>query len=569
MAYIGKKPTDKPLTSADLADNIVTSAKIVDGTIVDADVNDVAATKLSGTIADARFPATLPTASGANLTSLPAANLTGTVADARISTLTSSKLTGALPAIDGSNLTGLSVAYDDNKLQSNIALLGFKTAVNGSLAKYNLQDQIIDEFTDATGIDASASTNENLTAGVYSGGTSNPTGATSTDTSVAGYRIEVLSAASGSLVIPSSGNVDILVVGGGGSGGNNYGGGGGAGGLIYKSSHALTAQTYAWVTGAGGAGQTTNGNDGNNGADSTWTDASASVEFTAKGGGGGGGSNSVGLVGGSAGGNSYVSSAAAESQTGQSGDSGTYGFGNDGSIGYGPGDYNPGGGGGAGSAGADGEQTVSGNGGTGKDYSATFGTAVGDSGWFASGGGGGYSEPSYSQVGSASSGGGTTGGTPDGGNSSAATANTGGGSGGGASSNGDSGNGGSGIILVRHAENTFKTVNNLTLQSTDTTASTANPDYADMVVLMEDAEGTATLNTDIKGYISEDSGVTFTQGTLVDEGSWGANKKIIAFHDLDISAQSGSSMCYKITTHNQSAGSKETKIHATSIGWKA
>jgi len=28
-------------------------------------------------------------------------------------------------------------------------------------------------------------------------------------------------------------------------------------------------------------------------------------------------------------------------------------------------------------------------------------------------------------------------------------------------------------------------------------------------------------------------------------------------------------MCYKITTHNQSAGSKETKIHATSIGWKA
>jgi len=110
--------------------------------------------------------------------------------------------------------------------------------------------------------------------------------------------------------------------------------------------------------------------------------------------------------------------------------------------------------------------------------------------------------------------------------------------------------------------------NNLTLQSTDTTASTANPDYADMIILMENAEGTATLNTDIKGYISEDSGVTFTQGTLVDEGSWGTDKKIVAFHDLDISAQTGSAMCYKITTHNQSAGSKETKIHATSIGWR-
>ena len=108
---------------------------------------------------------------------------------------------------------------------------------------------------------------------------------------------------------------------------------------------------------------------------------------------------------------------------------------------------------------------------------------------------------------------------------------------------------------------------NLTLQSTDTTAE-VEPDYADMVILMEDAEGTATLNTDIKGYISEDSGSTFTQGTFVNEGSWGTNKKILAFHDLDISAQSGTSMCYKIETLNQSAGSKETYIHATSIGWK-
>tara|TARA_R100001143_G_scaffold45760_1_gene41000 strand:- start:534 stop:1565 length:1032 start_codon:yes stop_codon:yes gene_type:complete len=85
----------------------------------------------SGTVPDARFPATLPAVSAANLTSVPAANLTGTaaaingsnitslngtniasgtVADARISTLTSSKLTGALPAIDGSALTGIDIA---------------------------------------------------------------------------------------------------------------------------------------------------------------------------------------------------------------------------------------------------------------------------------------------------------------------------------------------------------------------------------------------------------------------------------------------------------------------------
>ncbi len=93
----------------------------------------------SGTVPDARFPATLPAASGANLTNLPAANitgtlpaisaanltnipagnLTGTVADARISTLTASKLTGALPAIDGSALTGVSSQKADGCVTEN------------------------------------------------------------------------------------------------------------------------------------------------------------------------------------------------------------------------------------------------------------------------------------------------------------------------------------------------------------------------------------------------------------------------------------------------------------------
>ena len=88
-------------------------------------------------------------------------------------------------------------------------------------------------------------------------------------------------------------------------------------------------------------------------------------------------------------------------------------------------------------------------------------------------------------------------------------------------------------------------------------------------MLIEDGAGTATLNTDIKGFISRDSGSNFTQGTLVDEGTWGAStKRIVAFHNLDISGQpSGTSICYKITTHNQSA-SKETRIAATSYGWK-
>ena len=85
-------------------------AGIVTGTTFSgsgASLTNLPAANLTGTVADARFPATLPAASGANLTSLPAGNLTGTVADARLSTVSSSKLSGALPALDGSALTGI------------------------------------------------------------------------------------------------------------------------------------------------------------------------------------------------------------------------------------------------------------------------------------------------------------------------------------------------------------------------------------------------------------------------------------------------------------------------------
>ena len=108
----------------------------------------------------------------------------------------------------------------------------------------------------------------------------------------------------------------------------------------------------------------------------------------------------------------------------------------------------------------------------------------------------------------------------------------------------------------------------MTLQSVDATAQSV-PSTADLVMLIEDEAGTATLNTDVKGYISRDSGSNFSQGTLVDEGTWGSSaKRIVAFHNLDISGQpSGTSVCYKVETLNQSA-SKITRIHAVSHGWK-
>ena len=86
--------------------------------------------------------------------------------DTVASGITSSKLTGALPAISGANLTGMA---DLTAIENNIAMLAFYRATDHSKNKYSLVDQVIDDFNDNSGIDASASTNETLTSGYYSG----------------------------------------------------------------------------------------------------------------------------------------------------------------------------------------------------------------------------------------------------------------------------------------------------------------------------------------------------------------------------------------------------------------
>jgi aspartate 1-decarboxylase len=73
MPFIGNKPSAVPLTSADIADGIITSAKIVDGTIVNADINASAGlvlTKLATTgtltVDNIQFPATQVASANAN-----------------------------------------------------------------------------------------------------------------------------------------------------------------------------------------------------------------------------------------------------------------------------------------------------------------------------------------------------------------------------------------------------------------------------------------------------------------------------------------------------------------------
>ena len=488
------------------------------------------------------------------------AKITGVVPPANLGTGTASATTYL--AGDGSYKT--ISEYDDNQVQSNIAMLGFKVATNGSLVRYNLVDQSIDEFNDTSGVDASASTNElrsDASPYYYYGGT-DATPTNNADSSAADGADTVLkwtaATASGNLQFTSTTSVEYLIVAGGGGAGHGNGGGGGAGGYLANGSAALSltgGNAYTVTVGAGGAGALT-ASAGDAGATGSNSILSGTGITTLTSGGGGGGAGSVernGLTGGSGGGQHYLgSSSGAASGVG-------IGFAGGTQSGTSP-QYGAGGGGGASEIGEAGTSSDGGDGGDGLANDIT-GASV-----YYAGGGGGSSNNSESAAGDGGNGGGGDGAanSPASGYPQSGTANTGGG--GGAAQDASGGNGGSGIVVIRFP--TAVTTEDLTLQSTDATASSA-PTYGEFVTLIENAAGTATLNTDIKGYVSRDSGTTFTQGTLVDEGTWGTNKKILGFHDLDISSQpSGTSMCYKITTHNQEASVKETRVYATSIGWR-
>ena len=521
--------------------------------------------------------------------------------------------------------TASGVWYDDDVVQSNIAMLGFKVAVNGSLVKYNLVDGTVDEYEDASGIDTGASTNATLAGGAYSGSgtTSNyfgsgADGALTTSGHVTHTVLNKNGAYDGDLLVKnyssltiSSGNtmtVDqpcrgmcIFVTGDctiNGTLSMNLRGALAdptASGGSDSNAVAAAGLQFAYET-SGGSSSFTNDGTGYNGAGNAIRTALANLGNTSSNGttftiaraGAAGGARKLDPGGGAA---NRGSNDGADGTTGQSGGGGSGGL-------YSNVAYS-----GAGTAGT----CFSGGtgGGGGQDSVGTDGTANGGAGGAGgTSGGGGAGNPG--------GGGGTTAGDGTGGTlllivggdltigsgaliQARGQAGAGGPeSGGGSSGSGnvivlyagtlansgsitaagvepdsagrsDGGIGGDGSVQTAQVK-AINVYTDMTLQSLDTTAET-EADYTDIVMLMENDTGTATLNTDLKAYTSEDSGSTFTQGTLVDEGSWGTNKKIVAFHDSDISAQSGTAMCYKIETLNQGAA-KITKIHATSMGWK-
>ena len=193
---------------------------------------------------------------------------------------------------------------------------------------------------------------------------------------------------SGTFSVPSGiTSVDVLVVaggaGGGSHGGSGYnGGGGGAGGLIFMPGYPVTpGGTVSVTVGCGGAGNPGTGQPGPCG---TGTNGQNSVfgTLTAQGGGAGGGGQasqagggSQGGSGGGGGGDTNTSTGGQGTQPTQPGNSGAYGFGNNGGATQSAGPGYGGGGGGAGAAGCTTTPSCTPfSGGAGKAYTIADGT---------------------------------------------------------------------------------------------------------------------------------------------------------------------------------------------------
>ncbi len=453
---------------------------------------------------------------------------------------------------------------DVTAILDNIALLGLKAAAGGALARYNLIDQVIDEFTDNSGIDTANTVGGNV-SGYWSGQAEIPTGFAYTGAD----QTLTLNA--------NTSTIDFWLwgasSGSGASGWGGYWGSGSGGGATTGTIAGTMPATLKIMVGAGGgapsdtqqnnyghAGQNNSpGYTGNGGGLSGIfkgdTNNQADMIACAGGAGGGGcGWNSGNIQGGVGG--------------GTNGGNGGYGGGSEMDRGGKGGSQSAAGAGGTHAYNTDGAAGSGMHGGTAPAYGGSGG------GGYWGGGSGSYSEGHDSQRNMTGGGGGsgfvnTTGvsgttatGTLYSGNSQAPgleghtklPVNVGYGAG----TVNTAGQNGYVEVLEKINENGVFISN--------ATTATTQPTSADLIMLYSDGAGTAVLNTDLKGYVSRDDGTTWAQATLVAQSIAGGQTVILA-HDIDVSSQpAGTSMRWKVTTHNQGI-SLDTRLHGVSLGW--
>ena len=129
------------IQTADIADNAVTTVKVDDGAVIGTDILD--GTIINSMIVEnAAIPITCLSGLGAGVFNV------GTGAN-QILQLNGS---GDLPALDGSALTG--IVSDFTPIENSLARLGLHLGAVEQLAKFNMIDQVIDDYEDATGVTA-------------------------------------------------------------------------------------------------------------------------------------------------------------------------------------------------------------------------------------------------------------------------------------------------------------------------------------------------------------------------------------------------------------------------------
>ena len=552
-----------------LGQSSVNSDNIVDGTIVNADISPSAA------IANAKVPG--------------------------IATLCT---------------TATSISNQIGSAEQNIALLGFKMAVNDGLTVFNLVDGVVDEFHDESGTDEAEGSNDTYCAtSDYYINSTNPSGVSSCIQ--AGYGLEnhltntgqiaspaatssqlgspVATGTMGTFTVPAGMTSVAIKVFGAAGGGNSpadyHGGGGG----FAEGCLAVTAgQTLYVIPGLGGQRGGVSGavpqflNGGKSdivpaaGPQGPYAGAggglagvfnadlvplsapqySAPQAYIIAGSGGGGSGNQEGGYGGGLTGNAGGPNQSAQ-QTGAGGDGCRSGGGGDQEQG---GDAS---GGSEASGCAAGAGALFTGGAAGKYPSLTAVYGGGGAGYYGGGGGGRVSGPSSDGAG----GGGSsyyghpqiTSGDTEAGNE--------GESGGAAdpfypsidgspetdSALGES-SGYPGYVLI--SGSAPATTTSTTIVSEPFT-STSVPTTSRIVVFEENV-ATPTLNTDIIASISRDGGSTFTTATLSDSGYvTGSSGQRILTGTATISGQpSGQSMRWKLALANNAV-----KIHGVALQW--
>jgi len=115
---------------------------------------------------------------------------------------------------------------------------------------------------------------------------------------------------------------------------------------------------------------------------------------------------------------------------------------------------------------------------------------------------------------------------------------------------------------VGEIEIEFSVPQDVTLISTPYTATSAP---SKTILGFQTVENEAiTINTDLKGFVSRDGGSNFTEVTLVLKTTLGqTGTKYYECAETTLTSTSGSSMVWKITTHN----STDIEIHGVALSW--